>query len=109
MDEAIIARRLYETADFAARIRGYKFSPDAESEMREKAMFAAHNIVAHPVSKTNLPGLVKIGELTFEYFVEETMKSSDIERSLDPEFPSIIGTRTIRDAILRFCPMWPIC
>ncbi|MBN9265935.1 MAG: hypothetical protein J0I57_02595 [Hyphomicrobium sp.] len=109
MDESIIAGRLYETADFAARIRGYKFNSGAESEMRERAMIAAHNIAIHPVSKTNLPGLVKIGELTFEYFVEEMMKSSEIERSLDPEFPSIIGTHTIRDSILRFCPMWPIC
>ena len=109
MDEFTIANRLYSTADFAARVRGYQFSQDTEADMRMKATGAAHNILMHPASHTNLVGLVKIGEMAFEYLVEEMARSSDLERSLDPAFPSILGGQTLSDSILRFCPMWPIC
>ena len=95
--------------DFAAQIRGFQFATSADADIRKMAEVAADTILSDAIGRPNLAGFVKVGEQSFERLVEEMIGSAHAITGVSPLQQGTIGERTLADAMLRMCPLWPIC
>ena len=110
MDDSVIADRLIRAATAHARSRKYRIGPGADSDI---ARFATEAVPELKTSSTAtgvpIEALIKTGEHVFELLVDEMIFSKKNVRELLATEPNVIGERTLELALVRLCPIWPIC
>jgi hypothetical protein len=105
MDQNDIADRLYEAAEKPVRQIQFAFEGSAQGFLKDTAYKAAGEIIQVQKCTTYaLEGIVRNGEIIFRDIAHESI---NVTRQ---KFQGkVIAQSTIRDVILRFCPLWPLC
>jgi hypothetical protein len=110
VDRTEIADRLYGAAEAAARAQHFRLGDGADQDLRKLAAEAADRILDRSKrTEEDLAILITIGVTVFERVVKEMIGSAKRIEGYTDRQPGILGEQTLQDAMLRFCPLWPIC
>jgi len=105
-----IANRLYKATEAKALRMNFKLGQGADGDLRSKAKHAASEILKfQALTNVNLEGLVRNNEIVFAEIAEQMIQAAYRIPGYAEAHPGIIGEDTLRDVLLRFCPLWPVC
>ena len=110
METDEVERRLFAAFEARAKARKYKVGPDATSDVRNKAQAAAARVQKRVAEgRVTEKELLATAEAAFKALAEAMIASAQNIEGYAFQNPGILGERTLERAMLRLCPLWPLC
>lgn len=105
-----LADELYAEFENYISKSNYSVGIDASSDVRKLAESAAASVEKR--RSENLTANEATNEearAAFRRLAKEMIESAKSIEGYSEANPGVVGERTLRDAMLRLCPIWPIC
>lgn len=103
MDRDHLERALWAAAERRAAMHGVRLGQGADNDIRQFARTGADRIVGSDGEA------VKASEAAFEKLIDEMVSVASEIPGYREAHPDTIGEDTLRWALSRLCPLFPIC
>jgi len=111
VDRDDIAEAFFDTAVRRANEHGMRLGQGADYDIRRLAMEAAVRIRLHADTGAaeQLAQELESGFVAFQRLIDEMVSAASNILDYRQTHPGVIGEETLNLALLRLCPLFPIC
>ena len=110
MNQENLEKELITAAKLRASMHGMRFGPGADSDIHRFASNGATRlfVAAQPAPEPSKQ-MIEEAKAAFEMLIDEMVSATSEITNYRAAHPGIIGEQTLRLALDRLCPLFPIC
>lgn len=109
MDRVELAKLLVNAAENRARMHGVRLGEGADVDIRGFAQAGAQQLIAERPALEKYDPIISSAAAAFERLIDDMMLAALEIPGYRERHPGIIGEDTLRRALSRLCPLFPIC
>lgn len=109
MDRDELTTALFSAAQRGAAAHGVQFGQGADADIRRFAEAGANQILSMVPQATAEHPMVKDAQAAFEELVDEMVRAANEIEGYRMTYPRTIGEQTLKRALSKLCPLFPIC
>ncbi|MEM9973704.1 MAG: hypothetical protein AAF771_05945 [Pseudomonadota bacterium] len=113
-DDASTATRIFAHAERHAARLGYRFGDGSDQDVRQLADMAVAEVriadrAGLEFSPMGAEVRMRQAEAALEVLVEQMVIAANEIPGYADSHPGVIGEQSLREALRKICPIWPIC